>query len=69
MSLCLRGLSGNVLIMLQRSCIWLTKSSHKMLQEYIVTVILYGCLLMFLCRQQLLATVRHKITAGHGDLI
>lgn len=69
MSLYLTGLDGKVLIMLQRSCIWLTKSSHKKLGEYIMKVVLYGCLIMFLCRQQLLATVRHKITAGHGDLI
>jgi len=69
MSLYLIGLNGNVLITLQRSCIWLMKTSHKKLGEYIVKVVLYGCLLMSLCRQQLLATVRHKITAGHGDFI
>lgn len=70
MPLCLTALNGNVLIMLQRSCIWLMKSSHEKLGERIMKAVLYGCpLLMFLCGQQLLVIVRHKITAGHGDLI
>lgn len=40
------------------------KSSHEELGEYMrrMEVLLYGYLLLFLCRQQLPAAVRHKIT-------
>lgn len=69
MSLYLIGLKGNVLTVLQRSCIWLMRPSRKKLGEYIVKAVLYGSLRMLFCRQQLLATERHKMAAGHRNLV
>lgn len=58
----LMGLKGNVLIVWRRCSIWLVKSSHEELEEYSVEVWLYGCLLLFLCRQQLPAAVIRRTT-------
>lgn len=69
MSLYVIGLNGNVLPVSQRSCIWLMRPGRKKLGEHIVEAVLYGSLQMLFCRQQFLATERHKMAAGHGDLV
>lgn len=50
MSLCLIGLNGNVLPVLQRSSIWLMRPCHKKPGEHIVKAVLYGSCQMLFCR-------------------